>query len=439
MTYIQIDSRGCGAGKTRHTIVPRIRNNQRVGIKTLLVVPSKTLQGEYKSYFGWDEITIINSDSGKILDQLQTADTPVVCLTHQGFLQTPTNYFDKTNTDLIIDEAFDPYSTETFRTSDSAGRVWVNFSEVFVWKDDVPTDKPTVKPQPFFEMSVVQSTAPDIINGTTWRKISNPNWRLWATWETGHNLLNNANSTTTLGLELDESVLDHWSSVWIAAAAFEQTFMGHWMTANAIPYTVEYEFERHNGSINWHMPEEEFVWSKASRTANPDIENAFRNYCNAHRTGRLIYNSNNDSNTVFALQDRLTHNAHGINAYRDRTDYAFMTAIQPNALFKNFLTQRCGLSGKELAFALSGYTAYQLIMRTALRDTKNTSTVNVFALDTQMILSVMDLFDPATSEAYPNIPVKDTRRDARKALKSKPLTNAQKQRLYRERKHKTNP
>ena len=407
-----------------------------MGIQTLLVVPSKQLQGEYRSHFAWDEITTINADGGKILDQLQTALTPIICLTHQGFLQTPTGYFDKTNTDLIIDEAFDPYSMETFKTSDSAGRVWVNFSKVFDWRGDVPATKPEVAPQPFFEMTVVQSTPPDIINGKTWRKISNPNWRLWATWETGHNLLNNENATTTLGVELDESVLDHWSSVWIAAAVFEQTFMGHWMRANQIPYETVYEFEPHKGEVNWHMPTEEFRWSKAARTANPDIENTFRDYCNAHRTGRLIYNSNNDSNTVFAAQDRLTHNAHGINAFRDRLDYAFMTAIQPNAHYKNFLQERCGLSGKALAFALAGYTAYQLIMRTALRDPNNTTPVNIFALDTEMILAVMDLFEAATSEAFPLIPVEDKR----KAKKSKPLTNAQKQKLYRQRKKaKTTP
>jgi hypothetical protein len=434
MSYIQVDARGCGAGKTRNTIIPRIRNNQRLGVKTLLVVPSKALQKEYASHFVTDEITVINGDNGRILEQYQTATTAVICLTHQGFLQTPTGCFDKTNTDLIIDEVFDPYCTETFKTSDSAGRVWVNFSEVFAWQDPVPELKPTVSPQPFFEMSVVQSTPPDIINTQTWRKISNPNWRLFANWETGNNLMNNANSTTTIGLELCESVLDHWSSVWIAAAVFDQTFMGHWMAANRIPYTAVYEFEPHRGSVNWHMPTEEFVWSKACRAANPDIETVFKLYCEANRTGRLIYNKNNDSDSVWLHGNKLTHNAHGINAYRDRLDYAFMTAIQPAAPYSNFLRERCGLSGKALAFALSGYTAYQLIMRTALRDPNNTQPVNVFALDTTMILGVMDLFDQRHSTHIPDIPVKDCRKRTRgKGSKSAPLTSTQRSQLRRSR------
>tara|TARA_R110000782_G_scaffold227444_1_gene314192 strand:- start:337 stop:1635 length:1299 start_codon:yes stop_codon:yes gene_type:complete len=432
MTYIQIDSRGCGAGKTRNTIVPRIKNNIRCGIKTLLVVPSKELQAEYRAHFDFDEITIINSDNGKILAQYQTADTPVVCLTHQGFLQTPRLF--KDNWDLVIDEVFDPYESIQFKTADSAGRVWTNFSEVFDWAEPVTQQRPTVSPQPFFKIKCVESTPPDVIRTDIWRKITNPNYVIRATWTTGDNLMNNVGQTATLYVEVDPEILKGWHSVWIAAAVFERTFMGAWMLSNRIDYSTVYAFDLHSVPAVFHMPTEEFKWSKACRLANPDIENTFRNYVNQHRSGKLIYNSNNDSNTVFALQKRLCHNAHGVNAYADRTDYAFMTAIQPPAPYANYLKEISGLSGKELSFALSGYTAYQLIMRTALRDAANTTKVNVFALDTEMLLGVMDLFDPYKYEALPNISVEDSR------TKKVALTNAEKQKLYRQRnKAKTTP
>jgi hypothetical protein len=436
MSYIKVDSRGCGVGKTRNTIIPRIRNNIQSGIRTLIVVPSINLQKEYAEHFSWDEITIINRDDNKekILQQYQLADTPVVCLTHQGFLQVPTDYFEKTNTDLIIDEAFDPYSMITFKTYDSAGRVWVDFCEIFAWLNPalVPKSRPKTTFQEFYELTVVESTPPDIIDNERWRKIANPNWRLWATWEIGNNLMTGASETSTIGLELSESILDNWSSVWIAAAAFEKTFMGYWMQRNAIPYEIEYEFQTHDVLVNWHIPTEEFSWSKGCKTANPDIEGIFRDYCEQHRSGRLIYNSNNDSTTAFVHGDKLSHNAHGINAYKDRTDYAFMSAIQPNAVYKNFLWQRCGFDDREdcrrFAFAFSGYTAYQLIMRSALRDPSNTLPVNIFALDTTMILEVMDLFNLHRSTVFTNIPVEDSR------VKKKPLTSAERQRLYRLRK-----
>lgn len=430
MTYIQIDSRGCGVGKTRGTIIPRIRRNILNGIRTLVVVPSKNLQKEYATQFDLDEISVINSDQGRIIEQYETVNTPVVCITHEGFCQTPSNRFERENWELIIDEALDPYASETFNTHDSASRVWVNFDQVFSWRDPdwVPTEKPKTTPQPFFELAVVKSTPPSVINPKLWHKIANPNWRLWVTWETGNNLFNNAVQTTTIGLELCESVLDHWSSVWIAAAAFERTFMAYWMESNQIPYAIAYEFEPHQGTVNWHMPKEEFRWSKACRTANPDILAEFRDYCNRMRSGKLIYNKNRDDNTVYINSDRLPHNAHGINEFRERTDFAFSSAIQPTAFFKNFVNERCGLSGKALTFAFQGYTVYQLIMRTAIRDLNNTAPVNVFALDTEMLHGVMELFDHKHSSYFPNISVEDQR------SKKKPLTPAQRQKLYRQRK-----
>lgn len=428
MSYIQVDSRGCGAGKTRNTIVPAIRDNIRRGIRTLLVVPSKDLQKEYWSHFDVDEITVINSEGGKILQQYQVADTPVVCLTHQGFLQSPGLF--KDNWDLIIDEAFDPYECIPFTTSDSAGRVWTNFSEVFFWAEPVPKTKPTIKPQPFFKIACVESTPPDVIRSDIWRKITNPNYVIRCTWETGTNLMCNETKTTTLYVEVNPQLLEGWSSVWIAAARFESTFMGAWMDANSIQYNVTKQFETHSVPAVFHMPTEEFKWSKGCRTANPNIELDFRNYVNAHRTGKLYYNSNNDSNTVFVNADKISHNAHGVSAYRSRTDYAFMSAIQPNAGYSNYLKEICGLSGKQLSFALSGYTAYQLIMRSALREADNTRAVNIFALDTEMLLSVMDLFDPKCYDALPNIQVEDSR--TKKV--SKAMTNAERAKKHRDKK-----
>lgn len=439
MSYIQVDARGCGAGKTRSTIVPRIKQNLKDGIRTLLVVPGINLQKEYLEHFTNEELTIINRENGqdRILQQYQLADTPVVCLTHEGFIRIPSGFLERMNWDLIIDEAIIPYSQTTFKTSDSAGRVWVDFSEVFRWQDpeQVPDSRPQGKYQEHYELSVVQSTPPDIIDSNKWQKLSNPNWRIWATWNTGNNLMTGGGETSTLYMEISDSILDGWSSVWIAAAAFDRTLMGHWMRANNIPYETVYDFEVHQSPVHWHMPTEMFSWSKGCRKANPLIESEFKAYCERHRTGRLIYNKNNDSDTVFENGERIPHNAHGMNRHKDKTDYAFLSAIKPSNGYKNFLWQRAEFSMyKEKAqaceafeFAFSGYGFYQLLMRTALRDPANTSMVNIFALDSNMILSVMDLFSSKTYQVSSNISVKDQR------TTRVPLTPAEKQRRYRER------
>jgi len=400
MSYIQVDARGCGVGKTRNTIIPRIKNNIWSGIRTLVVVPSKELQREYAKHFVNDEITIINSETSvdRIYQQYQTADTPVICLTHQGFLQTPHSLFEKDNWDLIIDEAFDPFNSITFETVDSAGRVWINYSELVYWKQPeyTPDFKPETNPQPYFQLDFVQSTVPDLIDKKTWQKLSNPNYLKWSTWETGNNLQTNSVETATLQLELNPDILMDWSSVWIAAAVFDRTFMSYWLKANRIDYETVFEFEPHSAAARWHIPQDEFSWSKNYRNRNPDIERTMREYINRTRSGKLIYNSNNDSTTVLTFGTRINHNAHGVNAYSHLTDYAFLSAIKPHPLFVNFIKQHCGLDKKQFEFAFAGYTAYQLLMRSALRDPNNSTVVNLFFLDTTQALGIMDLFDPNT-------------------------------------------
>ena len=423
MSYIQVDSRGCGEGKTRSTIIPRIKNNIQAGTKTLIVVPSKTLQGEYLSHFNTDEITVINSDTGRIYEQYQCSDTPVICITHQGFLQTPHQLFEKENWDLIIDEAIDPYASITFRTHDSAGRVWIGFDQITKWAEQVPLNKPTTNPQPYFELTFTESTAPDMIDRSLWQKLSNPNYRKFSTWEIGENLLNNRAETATIQFELDTAILQGWSSVWIAAAAFERTFMGYWLQGK---YEITKSFELHTAQAHWHIPSEEFSWSKNFKNKNPHIEKTFRTYIDTHRKGRLIYNSNNDSTTIMPFGSRIKHNAHGVNQYANLCDYAFMSAIKPHPQFRNFVRERCGLSNTQLEFAFAGYMAYQLLMRSSLRDPNNTTVVNLFFLDTQQALSIMDLFDPTTYEVSHMNEIQGNRKA--------PLTASEKQRLYRQRK-----
>lgn len=432
MSYIQIDSRGCGSGKTRNTIIPRVKENILNNIKSLIVVPSIDLQKEYASHFSFDEITIVNSNHGRILEQYQTATTPVICMTHEGFLRTPN--LDKMNCDLIIDEVFNPYRTETFNNFDSAGRTMVDFSDLFRWVDDrlYDIDKPVVVPQPFFELEFIRSTPADTVNRGLWQILSNENNKIWATWQVGTNLMNNVCETTTLQIEVNPRILEGWSSVWIAAAVFEKTIMGFWLASNNIKYTIAHEFVRHTANVVWHLPSDTFSWSKNYKKNNPQIEQIFKNYCETNRTGRLIYNSNNDSNVVFVSGDRISHNAHGINAYKDRTDYAFMSAIKAHPQFYNFIQDRGGPDPKEFEFAFTGYTAYQLLMRSAIRDPDNTTPVNLFFLDTEQALGIMDLFVPGT---YQVIFIKEIQGNKKSKIA---LTNAEKQKLYRDRQKNKN-
>jgi len=439
MAFIKVDSRGCGAGKTHTTIIPRMKYNNSLGLKTLLVVPSIKLQYEYAKVLG-SELTIINSEGkGGIMTQYNSAadHSNMICLTHQGFLSIPHTTYLKNNVDLIIDEALTPYDMQSITLVDQKNNRWASLAGVISWVDEFAqllTAKPRTTPQPFFEVKFKNVDAPSIINNTIWQRLCNPNWLTYTTWETGNNLMNDTVQTAGLMSQLNPKLLSNWSSVWIAAAAFEKTFMSAWMHTNNLAFEVVKPFVAHQVRVDFHMPCETFRWSKACRDSNPDIESSFSNYVYQHRQGRLIYNSNNDSKTAFMFADRITHNAHGINEYSDRTDYAFATAIQLNATYTNFIKQFTGMSSDDISFALSGYMAYQLIMRTALRDSANEKSVQVFVLDTQMILGVLDLFDPHLYETHADIPVKDLRGQTRKDQRQSPLTATERSRIHRQKK-----
>lgn len=445
MSYIQVDARGCGCGKTVNTIIPRVRENIKQNIRTLIVVPSKALQLEYSSYFK-DNFTVINSDKGSIFDQYQNAKTSIVCMTHEGFIRTPD--LEKMNWNLIIDEAINPYFSETFNNFDSAGRVSVDFSQLVEWKDPevyTLTERPKVKEQPYFELEFSKSSPAATVNRRLWHKLTNPNLKVYCTWQVGNNLMSNARETTCLQFELNPSIIKGWSSVWIAAASFDKTFMAMWLRSNNVEYKVIHKFIPHKAKSIWHCPTDQFSWSKSFREKHPEIEGIFRDYCENNRLNRLIYNKNNDSDTAFIGGDQIGHNAHGLNEYRDRTDHAFMSAIKANPHFKNFVNERCGSDEKEFEFAFAGYMAYQLIMRTALRDPDNTTPVNLFFLDTEQMLGVMDLFHPDFTEvrfitaikgnkSKPLTPAEKQKRYRGNSPKKEPLTNAEKQKLYRQRK-----
>ena len=62
MTTITLDERGCGQGKTTDGIYKRLNRNHKNNIKSLVVVPSITLQKQYVNDLDFP-VTLINSET----------------------------------------------------------------------------------------------------------------------------------------------------------------------------------------------------------------------------------------------------------------------------------------------------------------------------------------------------------------------------------------
>ena len=411
MSYINIDSRGCGAGKTYTSIIPQIKQNIISDIKTLLVVGSKALQHQYAEDLGFiSDFVIINGDTNtdSVNEQLTTATATVVCITHQGFLIS--NHRDTYNTALIIDEAFDPYDSVTFNTNTADGDNIVDLKSMVEWKtpEVVPDERPTESPQPFYELTFSSSSLPDSVSNSI-KSLQSTNKRLWCTWETYNNLKNNSPETTTLYTEYDAyKLLGGWASVWIAAAVFEKTFMGAWLDMSALAdVEVRHEFEKHNGAcLTVHRPKQKLSLSKTFLSRdNGKVVEQFQSHISANRKGKMYSIVNKKSAIAFLNATSVPYNAHGINKYKEYTEFVNAIAVKPNSNYKSFIKQRTDMNDRQLEFAFAGYTAYQLLMRSRLRVAGNTSIVNTYFLDTRQAEGVCELFENNYITKYIDITV----------------------------------
>jgi len=429
-SYNLVDATQAGGGKTHITIIPRTRQHLQMGIRTLIVVPGVALQEVYAKAFGTYS-DIINSEVShtSVVQQYAMSTSPVVCITSEAFKRIES--FDKHNVELVIDEAIDPFQEISFNTHDTRGKRAVDLSDFINLVD--PTLEELVleeakleEYQPtFYEMKFDGQDRIDSIDEELWRALSAPHTRLWATPKQYVNIkgLSDQPSKVYLFSELKTDILDGWLGVWVAAAAFNHTSMCEWFKANDLDYTVVNKFKQHTSPVCFHMPKETatqdiFSWSKSYRAANPQVISQFKSYCEANREGRMLYNDSGDT-VKFLNGDKINHNAHGLNQYSYITNYAFFSAIKPSNQFASFLTHRCGL-GEDRAARISmmfvGYTVYQLLMRTSLRDPNNNTQVNAFFLDTEIVMGLYELFDAADIKWIDSINCNRTSKSLRKAL-----------------------
>lgn len=270
MTTITVDARGCGAGKTRNYNIPLIQNyiEQKKGV--LVVVPSIILQQQYSNELDQRKIPhkIINCkmmlSENSVADQLrhELINNPqsVVIVTHQGFIGSVIPFNECRNRLLIVDEALDCFSMEYITLNvdqkqnqlcddDQIGlclkddqdddddelvttktKNYFKFQNVFEWDNPTVsqlTSRPQATTQPYFELKIKKGSSPSLLaTSPQWRRIANPNVKLWTTWHYGDVLINNSGTVSRLMLDLNPFVVYGWDHVHISAAAFEKTSMG---------------------------------------------------------------------------------------------------------------------------------------------------------------------------------------------------------------------
>lgn len=422
MTQIIIDSRRCGEGKTYDlspTAVTDLKGNNlstwanikqrhRLGDRCLVVLPSKALCDRYEqelaefvavaSPFDTDnQLKKITSDnSSNVQRQLHQAlneNCAIIIITQAAFLQsqilsTQRDYY------LIIDEAIMPYrEVAVYHEQDCL----VDFN----WATNASC---LVAPDGAVEWNELRfhNLQGNFITdqAETTRFLFNDNWRCRVHRDDFDKFAGviPKNQRISVIQELRPELFMGWRQVWIACAAFEYTFMCHWMTAHNIAYTIHklLPFKPHTVKLTIHGPDDlKWSWSNYKQQNYPEIIQQYIQQVKplADAEGVLILRNNDQTRQIFDLEQRLPHNSAGSNDYSSFEYISLESALNPTPTMTRFLTDVYGLARDPrqdpVHMAQTVYTFYQTIMRSCLR---NDEPATVFCLDNRVIMGLSEFF-----------------------------------------------
>lgn len=418
---ITIDSRRCGEGKTYDNSPTATRHQGRVlstwanikmrwklGDRCLVVLPSLPLCEVYKQEFEryiqrnsvpgvTNQLSVITSEHyDNVQRQLHedlAAGCAIIIITQRAFLMSeiPSAYRQKYH--LILDEAFMPYREIGVYHEQEC---FVDFD----WEKNVDfvdaTDGAVEWPELRFS-NIKGNFITDSSEIT--RELFNSNWRCRCHQEDYAKFAGPISKNTRMSIiqELRPELFQYWTSMWIACAAFEYTFLARWMTAHNIAWRIhpKLKFRPHDVAVNIHGPEDKFTWSSYKQDNEPELIEQYREQTTdiAGRDGVLVLRNNSQRRQIFKHEQRLPHNSAGSNDYRNYQYVSLESALNITPNLTRFLRDVYGIereNGLDLAhMAQTVYTFYQTLMRSCLRDDKPAT---VFCLDNRVILGLGEFF-----------------------------------------------
>lgn len=418
---ITVDSRRCGEGKTYDNSPTGTKHQGRTlstwaNIKTLwlfndkclVVLPSLALceiyHKEFASYIEansvpgkTNQLAIITSEHydnvQRQLHEELAAGCAIIIITQAAFLMSDIAHAYRQNYHLIIDEAFMPYreipiyheaeclvdfdwyhNTEIMEPGDSAIE-WklLQFNNI---KGNFITDSSEIT-----------------------RDLFNANWQCRCHY-LDYELFADAipkKQRISIIQELRSQILQNWRTIWIACAAFEHTFLAHWMTAHGVAWRVhpKLQFRPHEVAINIHGPEDKFTWSSYKQANEPELIEQYRHQAAdiAQQDGVLVLRNNSQRRQIFRHEQKLPHNSAGSNDYRNYQYVSLESALNITPNLTRFLRDVYGIEADghndPAHMAQTVYTFYQTLMRSCLRDGKPAT---VFCLDNRVVLGLGEFF-----------------------------------------------
>lgn len=412
MMQITVDSRRCGAGKTTgaNGIYEILRENYSNNQPTLLVLPSIGLADDYQKE-GLSKIKKINSDN-RIektieLDLLKALvnNEPIIAITKQAFINIQINDGLKRKYSLIIDEAFDTWDFISYE-QDKDDKMFIDWKHL-CHVSQAPLDNHYVK-----------INLDDLLTNSftkshhDLRRLSRKTFDTYMLTEQQQSMQKGKQFNVVFIQELKKEVLDGWEALHIAASRFEMTFMSLWMMKNDLNYSVlpGCEFEKHDTKITIHYPDdgsyEGITWSKNKRNNNQSFLDEVHTYVKNNIKEPALTLLNNSQEEYIPNGIKAKHNEAGSNNFIECKSAVLESTLNPDNYQLKWLTSQVkdclqlpdSLTADDWVFnARTGYTYYQILMRTQLRVNKP---VDVFVIDHRAVVCMADLFNKTDIKDY---------------------------------------
>ena len=410
---IQANSARCGHGKTT-AIIKEAKRLYGMGESVLIVQPSILLIEE--THRKLPESTPLHNENCDNVAQAiafnaaQQNKPQILIITSVSF----TSYaHDLSKYTLMIDEEIDPVAHHTFNLVETGMKL--DLEQWYTLNESEHADYLKVDAADPVKLLNAIESKDDVVGifKAINKAVLSPFHDVYLSSTAGDNFLNEE-GVLMMHILLRKERFDNFKGIMFYGALIENSLM---VTALGLDVKVVVPFLRHNATHLTVYGAKNTGWSKYANTHYKEIKDNFVNYFTDVIDGNdYIYLDNNNQGTQSG-GTRIGHNPHGINSYIDMQNVVVMSAINPCAERKKFLSVVCGCDDLDIKRHMMGNLYYQTVLRTAIRVNGNTKKVNIFCLDGLVAdFLLFEYFDDnVTYIEVPDTDVADVKK-ARKAI-----------------------
>ncbi len=362
---ITVNAAGCGKGKSTDN---KNLLKKNINKRFLVIVPSLALAAEYKE-FG----TAITSDTTnnvkKQIYRAIEASKRVIVITQKAFLDFESKPLLCDNRTVLQDEHLEPFYMRKWQMANH-----MEWLDMFAVGD---TDK-----EGWYSVTLNLDRANEFIASADMLDNKQFIMDLLATPQLIYTNKPAIHADSVLFRVISPAIYDGADAVHIACANFTCSRQYHlWTALFNTPFNVKRPFVPYvTPNLTIHFAQQKRN-SKTHNAADSSVRDGVLAYI-ATQCSNPVYVDNN----VYEDKDgwqRVNHNCHGVNEFREQSHIAVLTAINYDNLATAFLMDMAGMTSDSVRHSLIGEIAHQVIMRGVLRG-DNANECHAYVMETDL-------------------------------------------------------